>query len=309
MAQKRQKRQAARTFSSAMPTPRSRRRRLLMWRDALLLVAPFMLLYLLFFIFPTFRVVQLSFMDAPLIGDGPFVGLENYKRLLGDFLFWKSLRNTGYFVLLTVIPNTLLGLMFALMVIRLNRLKSWVMAAFFLPNMLTVSVVTLIWQWMLDSQFGVFNLTLGTNFAPFRDPTWAMPMVALVTIWWTVGFNMLLFIAGLQGIPKEYYEAAAIDGANDWQVFGRITWPLLWPVTALVLTLQLIAQLKIFDQVYLLTGGGPFNSTIVMLQFVYREAFQNFKSGYASAISVILFIIILVASLVQYRVLRVGGGR
>lgn len=310
MAQKTQgKPNTNQRFSSAMPSPNSRKRKLLMWRDALLLIAPFSLLYLVFFIFPTLRVVQLSFMDAPLIGDGPYIGLANYKRLFSDYLFWKSLKNTGYFVLLTVVPNTLIGLIFALMVIRLKRLKSWVMAAFFLPNMLTVSVVTLIWTWMLDSQFGVFNLMLGTNFAPFMNPNWAMPMIAFVTIWWTVGFNMLLFIAGLQSISKEYYEAAAIDGANGFQIFSRITWPLLWPVTALVLTLQLIAQLKIFDQVWLLTRGGPFNSTMVMLQFVYREAFQNFRSGYASAISVVLFVIILVASIVQYRLLRVGGGR
>ncbi|MCA9836694.1 MAG: sugar ABC transporter permease [Trueperaceae bacterium] len=300
------RKKANETFSVAMKPPRSRRRKLLMWRDAALLIAPFTLLYLVFFIFPTLRVVQLSFTDAPLIGNGNFVGLANYKRLLGDFLFWKSLKNTGYFVLLTVIPNTLFGLMFALMVVRLKRLRSWVLAAFFLPNMLTVSVVTLIWQWLLDSQFGVFNLLLGTKFAVFSNPDWAMPAVAFITIWWTVGFNMLLFIAGLQAIPKEYYEAASIDGATGNQIFFGITWPLLWPITALVLTLQLIAQLKIFDQVWLLTRGGPFNSTIVMLQFVYREAFQNFRGGYASAISIVLFLVIMVASIVQFWILRSG---
>lgn len=300
------RRKADETFSVAMKEPRSRRRKLLMWRDAALLVTPFMLLYLVFFIFPTLRVFQLSFTDAPLIGGGNFVGLANYKRLMGDFLFWKSLKNTGYFVLLTVIPNTLIGLMFALMVVRLKRLRSWVLAAFFLPNMLTVSVVTIIWQWILDSQFGVFNLLLGTKFAVFSSPDWAMPMIAFITIWWTVGFNMLLFIAGLQAIPKEYYEAASIDGATGNQVFFGITWPLLWPITALVLTLQLIAQLKIFDQVWLTTRGGPFNSTIVMLQFVYREAFQNFRGGYASAISIVLFLIIMVASILQFWILRSG---
>ncbi len=302
--QKRKK--ADETFSVAMKEPRSRRRKLLMWRDAALLVTPFMLLYLVFFIFPTLRVFQLSFTDAPLIGGGNFVGLENYKRLLGDFLFWKSLKNTGYFVLLTAVPNTLIGLMFALMVIRLKRGRSWVLAAFFLPNMLTVSVVTIIWQWILNSQFGIFNLLLGTKFAVFSSPDWAMPMIAFITIWWTVGFNMLLFIAGLQAIPKEYYEAASIDGATSNQMFFGITWPLLWPITALVLTLQLIAQLKIFDQVWLTTRGGPFNSTIVMLQFVYREAFQNFRGGYASAISIVLFLIIMVASVLQFWILRSG---
>ncbi len=303
---KQKRRKADETFSVAMKEPRSRRRRLLMWRDAALLVAPFMILYLVFFIFPTLRVFQLSFTDAPLIGGGNFIGLENYKRLMGDFLFWKSLRNTGYFVLLTVIPNTLFGLMFALMVVRLKRFRSLALAAFFLPNMLTVSVVTIIWQWLLNSQFGVFNLLLDSKFAVFSSPDWAMPMIAFITIWWTVGFNMLLFIAGLQAIPKEYYEAASIDGATGNQIFFGITWPLLWPITALVLTLQLIAQLKIFDQVWLTTRGGPFNSTIVMLQFVYREAFQNFRGGYASAISIVLFLIIMVASVLQFWILRSG---
>lgn len=292
---------------------RFKRRNLRMWRDALLLIAPFTLLYLVFFIFPTFRVFQMSGTNAALIGGGEFVGLENFRRLVDDWLFWKSLTNTGYFVLLTVVPNALLGLIFALMVVRLKMLRSVILAAFFLPFMLPVSVVTLIWQWMLDAQFGVvqplFEMTVGKKLAVFRDPNWAMPMVAFITVWWTVGFNMLLFIAGLQGISKEYYEAAALDGASDVQIFRHITWPLLWPITALVLTLQLIAQLKIFDQVYLLTGGGPFDSTTVVLVYIYREAFQRFNGGYASAISVALFVVILVASIIQFKVLRTGAAK
>ncbi len=294
-------------------TRRLTKRKRRMWRDAFLLVSPFVLLYLVFFIYPTFRVVQLSFTDAPLIGEGSFIGFENYRELFGDALFWKSLRNTFYFVLLTVIPNTALGLLFALMVVRLKRLKSVVLAAFFLPYMLPVSVVTLIWQWLLNTQFGIlqpiFVALTGENLAVFTDRNWAMPSVAFITVWWTVGFNMLLFIAGLQGISKEYYEAASLDGATGTQIFRYVTWPLLWPITALVLTLQLIAQLKIFDQVYLLTGGGPFNSTIVTLQYMYREAFQRFDGGYSSTIAMALFVIILVASLLQYRFLRIGGAK
>jgi multiple sugar transport system permease protein len=286
---------------------KSRRRKLMMWRDAFLLIAPFLLLYILFFIFPTIRAVQLSFTDAPLVGKGEFIGFENYQKLFESKDFWRALRNTAYFVLLTVVPNTAVGLIFALMVVRLKRLRSVVLSAFFIPNMLTVSVVTLIWQWILDSQFGIINTLLGTNYAIFRDPNWAMVAIAFITIWWTVGFNMLLFIAGLQGISKEYYEAAQIDGATGGQIFWRITWPLLWPVTALVLTLQLIAQFKIFDQIWLLTRGGPFKQTMPMLQLVYQEAFQEFKGGYASAIAMVLFLIILVASLVQYFVLRSGS--
>lgn len=287
------------------------RRKWRMWRDAFLLITPFTLLYLIFFIFPTFRMFQLSFMEAPLIGAGEYIGFENYRNLLTDSRFWASIRHTFYWVALTVIPNTLLGLVLALMVVRLKRLRGFVLAAFFLPNMLTVGVVTLIWGWLLNAQFGilqnVFALFSSESVAVFSNPTWAMPAVAFITIWWTVGFNMLLFIAGLQGIGKDYYEAASLDGATGLQIFFFVTWPLLWPITTLVLTLQLIAQLKIFDQVYLLTGGGPFNSTVVTLQYMYNEAFQGFDGGYSSTIAVALFIIILVVSLALVRVLQ--GGR
>lgn len=292
-----------------MITQRKRRT----WLYAFFLVAPFLTLYTVFFLYPTFKVVQLSLTNAPLIGAGDFIGFENYRTLLGDFLFWRSIKNTFYFVLLTVIPNTMLGLLFALMVVRLKRLKPYVLAAFFLPYFLPVSVVTLIWQWLLDAQFGiaqyVFNFFLGQNVAVFTNPNWAMPVVALVTVWWTVGFNTLLFIAGLQGISKEYYEAASLDGANGLQIFRYVTWPLLWPITTLVLTLQLIAQLKIFDQVYLLTEGGPFNSTIVTLLYMYRQAFQRFDGGYASTIAMVLFILILGTSILQYWFLRGRGQR
>lgn len=143
----------------------------------------------------------------------------------------------------------------------------------------------------------------------FKNPYWVMPTVALVTIWWTNGFNVLLFIAGLRNIPKDYYEAASLDGATRLQRFTKVTWPLLWPVTALVLTLQLILQLKIFDQVYLLSKGGPFNSSYVLLLMVYREAFQLNNGGYASAIALLLIIIIAVLSVLQFQLLRARGRR
>jgi multiple sugar transport system permease protein len=162
---------------------------------------------------------------------------------------------------------------------------------------------------VLDQQFGIAQYIIefftGKRISVFRDPVWAMPMVALVTVWWTNGFNLLLFIAGLRNIPQDYYEAAMLDGATRLQCFRRITWPLIWPVTALVLTLQLILQLKIFDQVYLMTEGGPFNSTYVLLQLVYREAFRLNHGGVGSAVAVMLFLIIVVVSVLQYQLLRV----
>ncbi|CUX56614.1 MULTISPECIES: carbohydrate ABC transporter permease [Rhizobium/Agrobacterium group] len=277
---------------------------------ALSMVTPFVLVFTTFFLYPLIEMVRISFTDAPLIGEGNWVGLENYAKLLGDRLFVTSLKNNGYFVLLTVIPTTVIALMIALAVSRLSGVKQTIaMSLFFLPYVLPVSVVTEIWAWMLDLQFGilqpVISLLAGKPVAVFKNPYWVMPMVAVVTIWWTNGFNVLLFIAGLRNIPAELYEAAALDGATTWQRFRRVTWPLLWPVTALVLTLQLILQLKIFDQIYLLSGGGPFNSSFVLLLKVYREAFQMNNGGYASAVATVLFLLIVIVSVFQFQLLRI----
>lgn len=281
---------------------------------AMSLIAPFVLIFALVFLYPTIRMVQLSFTEGPLIGQGQWIGLENYRELLTDNLFYTSLKNNGYFVLLTVVPTTVLALLIALAANRLSgRLQAVMLMIFFLPYILPVSVVTMIWAWMLDFQFGilqpVFAFFTGKPVPVFKNPSWVMPMVAVVTIWWTNGFNVLLFIAGLRNIPSELYEASALDGATKRQQFFRVTWPLLWPVTTLVLTLQLILQLKIFDQVYLLSNGGPFNSSYVLLLMVYREAFQLNHGGYASAIALVLFLVIVVVSVLQFQLLRAGGKR
>ncbi|NTC84769.1 carbohydrate ABC transporter permease [Agrobacterium tumefaciens] len=280
------------------------------WLIALSMVTPFIVVFATFFLYPLIEMMRISFTDAPLIGDGNWVGLQNYIKLLSDRLFVTSLKNNGYFVLLTVVPTTVIALLIALAVSRLSGIKQTIaMSLFFLPYVLPVSVVTEIWAWMLDLQFGilqpVISLLAGKPVAVFKNPNWVMPMVAVVTIWWTNGFNVLLFIAGLRNIPTELYEAAALDGATTWQKFRRVTWPLLWPVTALILTLQLILQLKIFDQIYLLSGGGPFNSSFVLLLKVYREAFQMNNGGYASAVATVLFLLIVIVSVLQFQLLRI----
>jgi multiple sugar transport system permease protein len=281
---------------------------------ALLLVTPFAVIYGLIFIYPTISMFLLSFTDAPLIGSGEYVGFDNYNRLLfRDRRMATALWNTAYFVILSVIPGTAIALLISLGIQRLKgRLQSFVLTLFFLPFILPVSVVYWLWDWLLNFQFGiVMHLldALGLARVPvFKTITWFMPAVALVTIWWTAGFSLLLFLAGLRAIPPEIYEAAALDNASRWRVFSRITWPLLWPITALVLTIQLILQLKIFDQVYLFSRGGRPNDTIVMVQHIFNTAFESDHGGRAAAVAVTLFLIVIVITLLQFQIMRLAGG-
>ncbi|WP_426124346.1 carbohydrate ABC transporter permease [Pararhizobium sp. PWRC1-1] len=277
------------------------------------LVAPFLAIYGLVFIYPTIKLFMISFTDAPLIGSGAFVGFENYARLWGERRFNVALWNTTYFVILTVVPGTFAAFAMALGINRLaGRLQTFVLALFFLPYILPVSVVYLIWDWTLNFQFGIamhFFDTLGINRVPvFKSTTWFMPAVAFITIWWTAGFSILLFLAGLRAIPFEIYEAAALDSAGRWATFRRITWPLMWPITALVLTIQLILQLKIFDQVYLFSTGGRPNDNLVLVYYVFQRAFQSDQGGRAAAAAVVLFLIVIVVSAINFQLTRLSKG-
>lgn len=281
---------------------------------AAVLVAPFLAIYLLVFVWPTIQMFGISFTDAPLIGDGAWVGTENYERLPKDPRFRTAAWNTAYFVLLTVLPGTIVALGIALGISRLKgRLQSAILALFFLPYILPVSVVYLIWDWVLNFQFGILMHILdlaGMERIPImKTRTWFMPAVALVTIWWTAGFSILLFLAGLRSIPVEIYEAAALDNASRWTTFRRITWPLLWPVTSLVFTIQLISQLKIFDQVYLFSVGGRPNDNMVLVYYVFQRAFQQDQGGRAAAVAVTLFVLVVVVSVLQFQLLRLAGDR
>ncbi len=281
---------------------------------AAVLVAPFLAIYLLVFVWPTFQMFGISFTDAPLIGDGAWVGTENYERLPKDPRFRTAAWNTAYFVLLTVLPGTVVALGISLGIARLKgRLQSAILALFFLPYILPVSVVYLIWDWVLNFQFGILMHILdlvGMDRIPImKTRDWFMPAVAAVTIWWTAGFSILLFLAGLRAIPVEIYEAAALDNASRWTMFRRITWPLLWPVTSLVFTIQLISQLKIFDQVYLFSQGGRPNDNMVLVYYVFQRAFQQDQGGRAAAVAVTLFVLVVVVSVLQFQLLRLAGVR
>ncbi len=281
---------------------------------AFVLMAPFVAIYGWMFIWPTIQMVAISFTDAPLIGEGAWVGVANYVRMWNDPVFWTAVWNTTYFVILTVVPGTAVALLIALMVSRLNGwLQSMVLALFFLPFILPVTVVYIIWDWLTNVRFGLLQGVIeplaGRSVNVWRTLPWFMPGVAIITIWWTNGFSILLFLAGLRNIPRDLYEAAALDGATRWQLFTRVTWPLIWPVTVLCLTIQLILQLKIFDQVYLFAQGGRTRSTMVLVQYIYESAFQRNQGGYAATIAVMLFIIVAVFSVLQFQLLRARGAR
>lgn len=281
---------------------------------ALVLIAPFLAIYGWLFLYPTIQMVSLSFQKAPLIGEGTWTGFTNYIRMFKDPVFRIAVKNTAYFVLLTVVPGTVVAMAIALMVSRLRGwLQSLVLAAFFLPYILPVTVVYVIWDWMTNVQFGMLQgpitLLVGEPVNVWRSNGWFMPFAAALTIWWTNGFSILLFLAGLRNIPAELYEAAQLDGATRRQQFLRITFPLLWPITVLCLTIQLILQLKIFDQVYLFAQGGQTRATMVLVQYIYEQAFQKNAGGYSATIAVALFVIVLVFSILQFQILRIRGAR
>ena len=281
---------------------------------ALVLIAPFLAIYLVAFVYPTIQMFRVSFTDAPLIGEGQWVGLDNYRRLDNDPMFRRAAWNTAYFVLMTVAPGTIIALLIALGVSRLNgRFQAMVLALFFLPYILPVSVVYRIWDWTLNFQFGIAMHVLdwlGIARVPvFKSRVWFLPAVAWVTIWWTAGFSILLFLAGLRAIPAEIYEAAMLDNSSRWTTFRRITWPLLWPITSLVFTIQLILQLKIFDQVYLFSTGGRPNDNMVLVYYVFQRAFQQDQGGRAAAVAVTLFVLVVVVSVLQFQTLRFAERR
>jgi multiple sugar transport system permease protein len=273
-------------------------------RSGLLLVAPFMVLYLLFLIGPLVYGIIMSFFNASTVsnGLGGFTGLGNYQEAFTSSDFWHSMWHTVQFTIYTTPPLVIISLALALLTERVRRGKWFYRFAYFAPYVVPSAAVVLIWTWMYTPGIGLatkvvswFGLT-APNWT--GSPSWAMISVAILTVWWTLGFNYILYLAGLQDISKDVYDAAALDGASTWNQMWHITIPLLNKTTALVLALQIVASLKIFDQIYLLTQGGPNFSTRPALEYVYDIGFTDFRAGYASAASMIYFVVILIASLV-----------
>jgi multiple sugar transport system permease protein/sn-glycerol 3-phosphate transport system permease protein len=296
---------AARTQRAA----RSRRgRRLRTTLEAYLLIAPALFGFLAFLVAPVVIVFVLSLFSWNLIGSPQFVGLANYRRMFADPQAWHALLNTGYYVLLNIPVQTILALLLALALNRKMRGSRLFRVLFVLPWMAMPVALGVIWNWFFDPRSGIIDHLIsllgftGPNW--LTSTTWAMPVIASVNVWQYTGYTMLFLLAGLQAIPQTVYEAAAIDGASSVQRFFRITLPLLRPAMFFVLVTNVIGSFQQFDTVYVMTQGGPGQSTTTMNYYIYQQAFQLFHAGYAATLSILLFAVILLVTIVQFRYFR-----
>ena len=275
-----------------------------------LFALPYLLLFGGFVVLPLLYGLGLSFFRWEMLSARPpqFVGTANFQEALGDQYFWRALGATFRFMLMAVLPTICLALLIAVGVQSIPRKRqAFYRAAFYVPTVVTISVAGILWRWFYNSEFGLFNVYLaqvGIKVPWITDTKWAMPSLVIMTIWWTVGAPMVTLLAGLQTISPSYYEAASLDGANPRQQFRHITLPLLRPVLLFVLVLNIIGAFQVFGQVYMITRGGPELSTRTLVQYIYETAFNNYRMGYAAALSWLLFLIIALFSVVQFRLLR-----
>jgi multiple sugar transport system permease protein len=272
--------------------------------SAWLFLAPALLVLGIFVLYPMLYLGYLSVTGGHLTLAGvKWVGFHNYLRLLLNPEFWQILGNTAYFTLATVIPSVILPLGLATLLDRSFVGKGILRSLYFLPSVVSIVAVGLGWRWLFQPDGAVDSL-LGWNPSPawFNNPSLAMLVLILLSIWKQLGFNMVVFLAGLQAIPTSRYEAAELDGANTWQKFWHITLPGLRPTTVFVIISTIIFTFRGFEQVYVVTGGGPLNATNILVYYVYEQAFGLFDFGYAAAAAMVLLAIVLVLVYLQLKV-------
>ncbi|MBN2625322.1 MAG: sugar ABC transporter permease [Spirochaetales bacterium] len=272
---------------------------------AFIFLAPNLLGFLAFLLIPVVASFGLSFVEWDLLSPMKWVGFKNYIGLFHDQVFLRVLWNTVYYTLGTVPVGIALSLLLAIALNKKLRGMKIYRALYFLPVISSYVAVAVVWQWLYNAEFGLLNYLL--SLIGIRGPSWlsstkwAMPAVMVTSIWKQLGFNMLLFLAGLQGIPSTYYEAAEIDGAGKWTQFSRITVPLLSSTTFFVVVMSIINSFQVFDQVFIMTEGGPARSTSVLVHYLYQNAFEYFKMGNASAIAYILFFLVFLITMLQMK--------
>ncbi len=292
------------------------RRKLGDLKVALIFLFPALVGFVVFYLVPAIRGVYISLTDWNLLAnEGEFIGIENYQAVFEDPLFWNALKVTGVYVAINIGSQTILAMAIAVMMDRLTRSVT-VRGIMLLPWLVPNVVVALLWLWLLDKNVGVVNTWLEfvgiEPIAFFGRPNWVMPTIAGINTWRHMGYTALLIFAGLKTIPGSLYEAAAVDGATETEMFRRITLPLLRPVLALVLVITVIGSFQVFDTVAVATGGfggrpgGPINASRVIYLYIFENAFSRNKFGYAAALAVTLFALLLVVTIFQMRMLRAG---
>jgi multiple sugar transport system permease protein len=275
-------------------------------------LAPAVSAIFVFFFLPVIAAFAISFTDFDIytLGDFStlrFVGLENYFKLFDDELFWTALRNTFYFVFAAGPLSIAVSLGAALLLnSKLVKYKAIFRLSYFLPVVTTLVAVAIIWRFIYHKNFGLMNYFLGFfDINPIDwlgDPVWAMPAIIIMAVWKNFGYNMIIFIAGLQNIPEELYEAADIEGANAFQKFKSITLPMLAPTTLFITIITMIGYFQLFAEPYVMTQGGPLNSTLSIVQYMYQEGFRWWNMGYSASIAFVLFFIIFLGTLAQFKI-------
>ena len=276
---------------------------------AWLFLTPALIILVAFTLYPMIQAVYLSLTDYNLIRAAEFIGLDNYVELFQDPSFWNAFGNTVLYAAVVTPATVILALLFAVMLNQAFVGRAFARTAIFLPFIVSLGIIAIAWAFLLDPNIGLLAYWLSfVGIVPeqgwLSDPRYAMAAVMVVGVWKNVGFYMVIYLAGLQSIPVDMYEAARLDGAGPWQRFRSITLPLLSNQTLLVTVLALIATLQAFDQIYVMTRGGPFFRTETLVMLIYREGFQELRFGYASAISFVLLVFVFVLSMIQFGYLR-----
>jgi multiple sugar transport system permease protein len=268
-------------------------------------VMPAVILLSLVTVYPLLSVLYLSLHRRLLIFDiSKFVGLDNYLFLLKDDRFWNAFRNTAYFTAVSVSLELLTGLALALLLNRTFRFKGLITAVVLIPWAVPTVVSARMWEWMYNTDFGILNHLLGVKVNWLGSPFWALNAAVFMDVWKTTPFVVILLLAGLKVIPAELSQAARIDGAASWQIFRRITLPLLMPVVLVVLIFRTLDAFRVFDAVYVLTGGGPANTTETLSIYAYKVLFQTLEFGYGSTLSIVVFLCVGIISVLYIRVLQ-----
>ena len=274
-------------------------------------IAPGLLMILVFTVFAIAFSFWISFRDWELVSqDRPFVGLENYRDLADDPRFGRALVNTAYYTLVSVPLGMLVGLALALLLNKEMRARSMFRALFFFPSITPFVIAAIIWKWIYNGDYGLMNYyldKLGIIDDPLlwlADPNLAMPAIILMSVWAGAGGTMILYLAGLQGISEDLYDAAKVDGAGAWHRLRYITFPMLGPTTAFLFVVGVIGSFQIFAQIFVMTNGGPLDRTTTIAYYIYQNGFKYFDMGYASAISYVLFAILLGFTVLQFRLTR-----